>query len=80
MAKVPQSRCAHTTVSNNGSSEETESFSSSKAERREVGTTVTVGSCMPIILCTLITYADLVGEQNWWTLQSGEGEPSDKVG
>lgn len=78
---MPQSRCAHTPVSNNGSSEETESFSSrSKAERREAGTTVTVGSCMPIILCALLTYADLVGEQNWRTLQSGEGEPSDKVG
>lgn len=65
----------------NGSSEGTESFSSrSKAEWREVGTTVTVGSCMPIILCTLLTYADLVGEQNRRTLQSGEGEPSGKVG
>lgn len=78
---MPQSRCARRTVSNNGSSEKTESFSSrSKAERREVGTTVTVGSCMPIILCTLLTYADLVGEQNWRMPQSGEGEPSDKVG
>lgn len=37
---------------------------SCKAEGWKVGTTV--GPCVPIILCAVLTYLDLVVEQNWW--------------
>lgn len=30
---------------------------------------MTMGPCVPIILCTLVTYADLVVEKKCWTLQ-----------
>lgn len=54
-------------VSNNRSQSKT--FFCSKAERREAGTTVTMGPCVPIILCTLLTYTDLVVEEKCRKLQ-----------
>lgn len=43
------------------------SFSNySTAEQREAGTTVTIDSCVPIILCGFLT--DLVLEQKWQIL------------
>lgn len=41
------------------------SFSGSKAEQMEVGTTVTIGPRMSIVLCAPITCTDLVVEQKW---------------
>lgn len=39
---------------------------SCKAEWRKVGTTVPVGPCVPVILCAVLTYSDLVAEPKWW--------------
>lgn len=61
------SRCCHTTVSNERSFEENLRFfvfwlSCSKAEWREVETTVTSQ-------CTPLTHTDLAAERKQWTLQ-----------
>lgn len=52
--------------------------SNSKTERREVGTTVKIGSCVPIILGALLACTDLVANQAL-DAASVEGEPNDKV-
>lgn len=53
-----------------------ESFSTSvKAKWREVGTTFTIGPCLPIILCVLLPYTDLV-EWKYWTAQVAKGVSS----
>lgn len=41
----------------------------SKSERREVGATDPIGPCLPIILCTTLSYSDLAAERKWRTIQ-----------
>lgn len=61
--KVSQSCRAPTTVSNERSSGQNSAvFSHSPTEGREVGTIVTTDLCMPIILCTLLTYPNVIVE------------------
>lgn len=40
-----------------------------KAEQRDMRTTVTVGPCVPIPLCTHVDYTDLEAELKWHGLQ-----------
>lgn len=51
----------------------------SKAEWREVGSTITFGPSVPIIICTPLTSTDRVGEQKWPALQMARENWKKKV-
>lgn len=68
--KASQSCRAPKTVSNDRSSGQNSTvFSHSPTEGREVVTTVTTGLCMPIILCTQLTYPNVAVERKQKTAQ-----------
>lgn len=60
--KVSLCHCRHKMVSVDAGQKKGNFLSPNKGERREVGTTVTIIPCVPVILCALLAYTDLVAE------------------